>query len=115
MPPGLRPQNLNDIFQAAATQTRQKLPELTSNQKVARLYRHSLKTLLSWSIDREVFNEEASQLRGRFDAHRGVNPASAARLLQVRNSVLRDSSMNGVSVAFELTNCILLLLLGRTR
>lgn len=34
MPPGLRPQNLNDIFQAAAAQTRQKLPELTSNQKV---------------------------------------------------------------------------------
>ncbi len=37
MPPGLRPQNLNDIFQAAAAQTRQKLPELTSNQKVGRL------------------------------------------------------------------------------
>jgi hypothetical protein len=45
MPPGLRPQNLNDIFQAAAAQTRQKLPELTSNQKVG-----SFRTLCSITI-----------------------------------------------------------------
>lgn len=30
----IRPQNLNDIFQAAANQARQKLPELSHNQKV---------------------------------------------------------------------------------
>ena len=30
----IRPQNLNDIFQAAANQAKQKLPELTHNQKV---------------------------------------------------------------------------------
>ena len=34
MPPGIRPQNLNDVFQAAAKQARQKLPELSHNQKV---------------------------------------------------------------------------------
>jgi len=34
MPAGIRPQNLNDVFQAAAQQTRQKLPELTHNQQV---------------------------------------------------------------------------------
>ena len=30
----IRPQNLNDVFQAAANQAKQKLPELTHNQKV---------------------------------------------------------------------------------
>jgi hypothetical protein len=34
MVPGIRPQNLNDIFQAAAKQARQRLPDLTHNQKV---------------------------------------------------------------------------------
>lgn len=42
---------------------------------------------MSWSVDRDVFNEEASKLRARFDTHRGVNPAAAARLLQVRKTV----------------------------
>jgi NADH dehydrogenase (ubiquinone) 1 beta subcomplex subunit 9 len=46
------------------------------------LYRHSLKTLLSWAIDRDIFNDEATKLRGRFDGQRGVNPAAATRLLQ---------------------------------
>lgn len=30
----IRPQNLNDVFLAAANQAKQKLPELTHNQKV---------------------------------------------------------------------------------
>jgi hypothetical protein len=34
MVPGIRPQNLNDTFLAAARQARQKLPELAHNQKV---------------------------------------------------------------------------------
>lgn len=33
-------------------------------------------------MDRDIFNEEATKLRGRFDANRGANPAAAARLLQ---------------------------------
>ena len=32
-------------------------------------------------MDRDLFNEEATKLRARFDANRGVNPAAAARLL----------------------------------
>ena len=34
MPPGVRPQVLNDAFQAAANEARQKLPNLTANQEV---------------------------------------------------------------------------------
>jgi hypothetical protein len=51
--------------------------------QVARLYRKSLKTLCSWVIDREIFLEEATKLRARFDAERGVSNAKAIRLLKV--------------------------------
>lgn len=51
--------------------------------QVARLYRDSLKTLLSWVVDRDIFNEKATELRARFDANRGVNPSAASRLLRV--------------------------------
>lgn len=46
------------------------------------MYRHSLRTLLSWAVDRDIFNEEATKLRARFDSKRGVSPATASRLLQ---------------------------------
>ncbi|ACI64762.1 predicted protein [Thalassiosira pseudonana CCMP1335] len=49
---------------------------------VARLYRKALKTLSSWIIDREIFLEEATNLRGRFDAERGVSNAKAVRMLK---------------------------------
>ena len=51
--------------------------------QVARLYRKSLKMLSSWVIDREIFLEEATALRARFDAERGVSNAKAIRLLKV--------------------------------
>lgn len=81
MPP--RPQVLNDVFQQAADQARQKLPQLTQNQQVARLYRDSLKLLNSWAIDRDIFNEEATKLRAQFDESRGCNAGKALRLLRV--------------------------------
>mmetsp|Transcript_13156 Transcript_13156/g.15826 ORF Transcript_13156/g.15826 Transcript_13156/m.15826 type:complete len:163 (+) Transcript_13156:62-550(+) len=91
MPP-IRPQVLNEAFQKAANETRQKLPQLTSNQEVARLYRHSLKTLSSWAVDREVFIEEATDLRARFDSARGCAPAQAARLLREGQQELFDNT-----------------------
>jgi hypothetical protein len=57
---------------------------------VAHLYRHSLRCLLSWTIDRDIFNEAATELRSRFDANRGASLAASARLLQVRNAKKRD-------------------------
>lgn len=38
MPPRFQPQNLNDIFQAAADQTKQKLPQLSHSQQVCSFY-----------------------------------------------------------------------------
>jgi NADH dehydrogenase (ubiquinone) 1 beta subcomplex subunit 9 len=50
--------------------------------KAARLYRHSLKTLSSWAIDREIFNDEADILRARFDANRGLPPVQAIAVME---------------------------------
>jgi NADH dehydrogenase (ubiquinone) 1 beta subcomplex subunit 9 len=38
--------------------------------------------LLSWAVDRDIFNEESTKLRARFDASRGVSAAAASRLLR---------------------------------
>ena len=46
--------------------------ELTHAQRVTRLYRQSLKHLLSWCIDRQTWRKEALQLRDRFDANKDV-------------------------------------------
>eukprot|EP01082_Thalassiosira_pseudonana_P007557 g7057.t1 g7057 contig23:1768661-1769738(+) len=74
---------MNAAFREAAAQARQKPVKLTHNQRcVARLYRKALKTLSSWIIDREIFLEEATNLRGRFDAERGVSNAKAVRMLK---------------------------------
>ena len=49
---------------------------------MARLYRKSLKVLSSWSVDREVFLNQAEQLRDRFQANRNCSSAMALRLLR---------------------------------
>ena len=46
--------------------------QLTHQQQVTRLYRKSLKHLLSWAIDRELWREKALDLRERFDANKDV-------------------------------------------
>ena len=43
---------------------------ITHQQRVMRLYRNSLKHLLSWCIDRELWREEALMLRDRFDKYK---------------------------------------------
>ena len=40
---------------------------ITHQQRVMRLYRNSLKHLLSWCIDRQLWRREALKLRDRFD------------------------------------------------
>ncbi|KXJ10841.1 NADH dehydrogenase [ubiquinone] 1 beta subcomplex subunit 9 [Exaiptasia diaphana] len=43
---------------------------ITHQQRVTRLYRNSLKHLLSWCIGREGWRKEALELRARFDANK---------------------------------------------
>mmetsp|Transcript_12274 Transcript_12274/g.23297 ORF Transcript_12274/g.23297 Transcript_12274/m.23297 type:complete len:117 (+) Transcript_12274:96-446(+) len=42
----------------------------THLERSRRLYRHSLKTLLSWCIHREIFHVEADKIRAEFEANR---------------------------------------------
>lgn len=55
---------------------------LTHGQRVTRLYRRSLKHLLSWCIDRSLWRQEALKLRDRFDAAKDVSMPRAAQLLE---------------------------------
>lgn len=43
---------------------------ITHQQRVMRLYRNSLKHLLSWCIDRQLWRREALILRDRFDENK---------------------------------------------
>lgn len=56
---------------------------LTHAQRVCRLYRHSLRNLLSWTIDRDVFNLHSRQLRDRFRANASEkDPSRVMKLLR---------------------------------
>jgi len=46
--------------------------QLTHQQRVTRLYRHSLKHLLSWTIDRQLWRQKAVVLRDRFDENKSL-------------------------------------------
>lgn len=54
---------------------------LSHSQRVIRLYRNSLKHLLSWAIDRGVWREHAVAMRARFDANKDLMDLGKARKL----------------------------------
>ena len=57
---------------------------LSHTQRVTRLYRASLKLLVSWWPDREILNEQACLIRESFEANRGasVEQGAARRLVR---------------------------------
>lgn len=56
---------------------------LTHSQRVTRLYRNSLKHLLSWTIDRQTWRVKALELRAKFDEHKDeMDYNKAVRLLE---------------------------------
>lgn len=56
---------------------------LTHAQRVTRLYRRSLKHMLSWTVERALWRQEALELRARFDANKGIKDVrKAAQLLE---------------------------------
>jgi NADH dehydrogenase (ubiquinone) 1 beta subcomplex subunit 9 len=69
---------MNTAFREATAWMKPVVENLTHTQKVQRLYRHSLKCMMSWAIQREIINEEAYKLRARFEQHRNLAPGSPA-------------------------------------
>ena len=56
---------------------------LTHAQRVTRLYRNSLKHMLSWTIDRQTWRRQALELRARFDEHKNeLDQGKALQLLE---------------------------------
>ena len=55
---------------------------LTHAQQVTRLYRKSLKHLLSRIIDREIWRQTAVDLRDVFDSNKNLDHTTAARCLR---------------------------------
>ena len=59
------------------------MASLSHAQKVTRLYRKSLKHMLSWTVDRGLWRQQAVELRSRFDANKDIKDMNkAVRLLQ---------------------------------
>eukprot|EP00619_Florenciella_sp_RCC1007_P003367 CAMPEP_0205903294 /NCGR_PEP_ID=MMETSP1325-20131115/1_1 /ASSEMBLY_ACC=CAM_ASM_000708 /TAXON_ID=236786 /ORGANISM="Florenciella sp., Strain RCC1007" /LENGTH=185 /DNA_ID=CAMNT_0053268925 /DNA_START=26 /DNA_END=583 /DNA_ORIENTATION=+ len=56
--------------------------EVTHSQAVCGLYRKCLKTLGSWCVDREVFNEEATRVQQLFRANANLSEGQGAVLLK---------------------------------
>ena len=67
---------MNAAFRTAAEWMRPAGEVLTHTQVVTRLYRHSLKCMMSWAIQRDIINEEAALIRARFEANANVAPDS---------------------------------------
>ena len=53
-----------------------------------RLYRSCLRTLASWAIDRNVFNEEATRIQGLFRENKKCEHGKAIRLIREANEKL---------------------------
>ena len=66
---------MNEAWQEAVAGHHKAPEDLTHNQEVARLYRHSLKLMTSWVINRESVCEAATKIRAEFDQHKGKNVA----------------------------------------
>jgi len=64
---------MNSAFASVRANIVQKGPNLSHVDKVRRLYRHSLKLMGSWVVDRDIFCDEAEvREKGRGGERRGV-------------------------------------------
>ena len=88
------PVSYDKTFRVVAAATRQAAPNLTHVQRVQRLYRKGLKLLGSWAVDRNVWLDEAGELRQQFEANRAIDPASkqAASLIEAGEKWMYERS-----------------------
>jgi len=81
---------MNSAFSAVRGELIAKVGPITHQQRVTRLYRHSLKVLQSWAIDRSIINDEATKIRARFDAGKDAGDGAARRLLREGEEELKQ-------------------------
>ncbi len=69
-------------FKAAANFYKRAPRQLGHKATVVQLYRHCLKAVVSWGVDRDLINREASRIRGLFEENRHAAPDVATRLIR---------------------------------
>ena len=75
---------MNKQFAEVASRYVKASPILTHSQEVTRLYRHSLKLLMSWGIDSDLIAEEAEKIRGDFEKNKNLQLNSGATKRLIR-------------------------------
>ena len=58
------------------------LKDLPSKTRALRLYRHSLKTCLSWCVMRDIFYTERDRIRNEFESNRDLTNAQAIKKIE---------------------------------
>jgi NADH dehydrogenase (ubiquinone) 1 beta subcomplex subunit 9 len=58
------------------------LKDLPSKTRALRLYRHSLKTCLSWCVMRDIFYTERDRIRNEFESNRDLTSAQAIKKIE---------------------------------
>ena len=56
--------------------------DLSSKTRALRLYRHSLKTCLSWCVMRDIFYSERDQIRSEFESNRSLTQSQAMKKIE---------------------------------
>ena len=64
---------MNSQFRNVAALYKRGVGELSHRQTVMRLYRNTLRCLLSWTMDRDLFLDEAASYRSQFDAEKNAD------------------------------------------
>ena len=56
--------------------------DLSSKTRALRLYRHSLKTCLSWCVMRDIFYSERDRIRSEFESNRSLTQSQAMKKIE---------------------------------
>eukprot|EP00695_Tsukubamonas_globosa_P003491 TRINITY_DN65_c0_g2_i4.p1 TRINITY_DN65_c0_g2~~TRINITY_DN65_c0_g2_i4.p1 ORF type:complete len:102 (-),score=25.10 TRINITY_DN65_c0_g2_i4:146-451(-) len=69
------------------------MADLARRRQVCALYKKSLKTLMDWVVEREIFNTEALKIRDRFRAGmKETDPAKIAALISQAETELASKA-----------------------
>ena len=58
------------------------IKDLSSKTRALRLYRHSLKTCLSWCVMRDIFYSERDRIRSEFESNRSLTQSQAMKKIE---------------------------------
>merc|ERR1719421_215141 len=86
---------MDKSFQAVVNAFKPAFKAPTHKVEIMRLYRSCLRTINSWSEDRDVFNEQALKIRAEFDANKNLPQDSPKTVRLVREAKDRlDAQMH---------------------